>query len=85
MDEALRSRTPTLTSPKLKPQNHPAVIGAGALRLGTDQHGRDILARVIDGAKLSLAIGIFPVLISTVIGSRGLRPDARTYGGEARS
>ncbi len=69
MDEALRSRTLTLTSTKLKPQNHPAVIDAGALRLGTDQYGRDILTRVIDGAKLSLAIGIFSVLISTVIGS----------------
>lgn len=39
MDEALRSRTPTLTSTKLKPQNHPAVIGAGALRLGPIRTG----------------------------------------------
>ncbi len=37
--------------------------------LGTDQHGRDVLARMIAGARLSLAIGFCATLLAVVIGS----------------
>ncbi|WP_331755764.1 ABC transporter permease [Streptomyces sp. NBC_01643] len=37
--------------------------------LGTDGQGRDVLARVVAGARPSLVAGITPVLIAAVIGS----------------
>ena len=36
--------------------------------LGTDQYGRDILARVIYGARVSLFISVIVITISTVLG-----------------
>lgn len=36
---------------------------------GTDQYGRDVLSRVIEGAHVSLIIGLFAVAISVVFGS----------------
>ena len=36
--------------------------------LGTDQIGRDILARVCKGVQISLLVGIFATLISSIIG-----------------
>jgi peptide/nickel transport system permease protein len=44
-------------------------IGAEGYLLGTDELGRDMLSRLIVGAKLSLFIGITPVLIAFVLGS----------------
>jgi dipeptide transport system permease protein len=43
--------------------------GSSAHWLGTDAIGRDILSRIIFGARLSLAIGLAVVAISVVIGT----------------
>jgi peptide/nickel transport system permease protein len=36
--------------------------------LGTDEQGRDILSRLIYGGRVSLAMGILPVALATIIG-----------------
>ncbi|MGN1070481.1 MAG: ABC transporter permease [Candidatus Fimadaptatus sp.] len=36
---------------------------------GCDENGRDILTRILYGARISLSVGIISVLISTIIGS----------------
>ena len=43
--------------------------GTAAHWLGTDAIGRDILSRLMHGARLSLAIGVAVVLLSVLIGS----------------
>lgn len=40
----------------------------GAFWFGTDQFGRDILSRIIYGARLSLPMGLIPVSIAATIG-----------------
>lgn len=42
--------------------------GTAGHPLGTDQLGRDILLRLIDGARVSLAIGFVAMVISLVVG-----------------
>jgi len=42
--------------------------GSSAHLLGTDAIGRDILSRLIHGARLSLAIGLMVVVLSVVLG-----------------
>ncbi|MBV8770987.1 MAG: ABC transporter permease [Deltaproteobacteria bacterium] len=39
-----------------------------AFLLGTDQLGRDVLSRVIFGARISLTVGIAAMLVTTIIG-----------------
>jgi ABC-type dipeptide/oligopeptide/nickel transport system permease subunit len=41
----------------------------GAHLLGTDDLGRDVLARILTGARVSLTVGVCSVLIGTVLGS----------------
>lgn len=43
-------------------------IGSPGYLLGTDELGRDILSRLIYGARLSLVMGISPVVIATLVG-----------------
>jgi peptide/nickel transport system permease protein/oligopeptide transport system permease protein len=42
--------------------------GLGHL-LGSDENGRDILTRILFGARISLSVGFISVMISTIIGS----------------
>ncbi|MDB4897248.1 MAG: peptide transporter permease [Firmicutes bacterium] len=41
----------------------------GKYWLGTDMYGRDVLSRIIYGARISLVIGLVPTLVSTAIGT----------------
>ena len=54
----------------------------GGHRLGTDDLGRDILARLLHGARVSLTVGFFATLISLVVGSL-FGAIAGYYGGAA--
>ncbi len=51
------------TAARLKP------IGASGHLLGTDELGRDLLARLLYGGRLSLLGGFIPVVVATVIGT----------------
>src|SRR5258707_4627777 len=44
-------------------------IGTPNYPLGTDELGRDMLARLIYGGRLSLAVGSLPVILVFVLGS----------------
>ena len=44
-------------------------IGTPGYPLGTDELGRDMLARLVYGGRLSLIIGILPVILAFVIGT----------------
>ncbi|MBV8715598.1 MAG: ABC transporter permease [Chloroflexi bacterium] len=44
-------------------------VGSDSHILGTDEQGRDMLARLLYGGQLSLFAGIAPVVISTAIGT----------------
>jgi peptide/nickel transport system permease protein len=45
-----------------------APMGAGGHLLGTDQQGRDMLARLLFGGRVSLLIGVAPTLVAGAIG-----------------
>jgi len=49
--------------------------------LGTDEMGRDILARIVHGARISLVVGISSIMISLLIGGT-LGSIAGFYGGK---
>jgi peptide/nickel transport system permease protein len=44
-------------------------IGTSGYPLGTDELGRDMLSRLIYGGRLSLLIGILPVILAFIIGT----------------
>src|SRR5437868_8895332 len=44
-------------------------IGTANYPLGTDELGRDMLARLVYGGRLSLLVGISPVIVAFIIGT----------------
>ena len=61
---------PLVTPYRFDQQNYDAILqspGAGHL-LGTDELGRDVFARLIYGARTSLAVGVFTQIIVLAIG-----------------
>ncbi|WP_455874692.1 hypothetical protein [Rhizobium yanglingense] len=52
--------------------------GSSSFPLGTDAVGRDILSRLIYGARFSLFIGVVVVTLSVIVG-RSARPRRRLF------
>ncbi|MFC8686843.1 ABC transporter permease [Brevibacillus porteri] len=50
-------------------QDHRMEGSSGEFLLGTDQFGRDLLSRIIYGARVSLVVGLSAVLVSAVFGT----------------
>ena len=61
-DPTIQDITKRLVPPLLSGQGDPAYP------LGTDHLGRDVLSRLIYGARISLIVGLCAVLVRTVIG-----------------
>ena len=59
-------------------------IGTEGFPLGTDELGRDMLTRLIHGARLSLLMGVTPVIIAFFIGS-GIGIAAGYLGGRVNT
>jgi peptide/nickel transport system permease protein len=59
---------------------YPLAPGVGGHILGSDENGRDLLARLIAGAQVSLTVAVFAVVMQIVIGSC-LGAVAGYYGG----
>jgi peptide/nickel transport system permease protein len=55
-------------STRLMPPSWADSTGKSTFLVGTDQLGRDLLSRIIYGAKISLTVGFFGVLIAMTIG-----------------
>jgi peptide/nickel transport system permease protein len=61
-----------IVAPYSPTEYHPDIIAQGPTRahpLGTDELGRDILSRIIYGARVSLAVGITAILMGGVVGT----------------
>ncbi len=56
-------------------------IGTAGHLFGTDEQGRDVLARLLHGGRLSLLAGVIPVFVATVLGT--LVGAIATYMGRA--
>ena len=53
---------------RLAPPTWEGLFSPGAHPLGTDELGRDVLSRIVYGARVTLTIGICAVLVGAVIG-----------------
>lgn len=65
-----------LAAPVVAPHDPTALIAGAVMRppswrypLGTDELGRDVLSRVIHGARISLQIGVITISIALVLGT----------------
>jgi oligopeptide transport system permease protein len=58
----------TMMPPVWVQSGNPETSGRGGYWLGTDRLGRDLLSRVIYGARVSMAAGFLPVLLTLGIG-----------------
>jgi peptide/nickel transport system permease protein len=47
---------------------HSGLPPGGAFRLGTDEQGRDVLSRILYGARVSLTVGLVVQLMNTCVG-----------------
>ncbi len=61
-DPAKQSLIRRFTPPVWAPGGNPTYL------LGTDQVGRDILSRIIHGARISLLVGVLAVIVSVLVG-----------------
>jgi peptide/nickel transport system permease protein len=53
----------------LSPRGEPLGLGAGGFPLGTDGSGRDVLSRLLYGARTSLAVGVASNLLAAALGT----------------
>ena len=59
--------------------------GSTEYLLGTDQLGRDVLSRLIFGARVSMVVGFTAVIFAGVIGTRSASSRAISAAGSTRS
>jgi peptide/nickel transport system permease protein len=59
-------------------------IGTPGYLLGTDELGRDMLSRLIYGGRLSLFMGVTPVILAFVVGSASASSRPMSAAGSTR-
>lgn len=67
--DVLSPRDPYQQSLRARHQSPSLIVGTGDHLLGTDQVGRDVLSRIMHGARISILVGTGAVLVSGTIGT----------------